>query len=75
MPEWKPGLRKKITENMIDIQDRYLNIQLSIVSNTSYTKRTFHTPLIIFLCVPIVEIKIGIYRIIQSNCNVNKSEN
>ena len=39
----EPGLREKITENMI---------------NTYYIKLAFQTPQTIFSCVPIVEIKI-----------------
>ena len=51
----EPGLRAKITENMI----KYLNIQLTgIFSNTYHTQLAFQTPQMISSCVPIVEIKI-----------------
>ena len=51
----EPGLREKITENMISIW--IFNWQ-GIFSNTYYTKLAFQTPQMISSCVPIVEIKI-----------------
>ena len=51
----EPGLREKISENMINI--RIFNWQ-GIFSNTYYTQLAFQTPQMISSCVPIVEIKI-----------------
>ena len=51
----EPGLREKITENMINIW--IVNWQ-GIFSNTYCTKLAFQTPQMISSCVPIVEIKI-----------------
>ena len=51
----EPGLREKITENMINIW--IFNWQ-GIFSNTYYRKLVFQIPQMISSCVPIVEIKI-----------------
>ena len=50
----EPGLREKITENMINI---WIFNWRGIFSNTYYTKPTFQTPYMISSCVSIVEIK------------------
>ena len=54
-PQQEPGLREKITENMINI---WIFDWQGIFSNTYYTKLAFQTPQMISSCVPIVEIKI-----------------
>ena len=51
----EPGLREKITENMINIW--IFNWQ-GIFSNTYYTQLAFQTPQMISSCVLIVKIKI-----------------
>ena len=51
----EPGLREKITENMINIW--IFNWQ-GILSNIYYAQLAFQTPQMISSCVPIVKIKI-----------------
>ena len=50
----EPGLREKITGNMINI---WIFNRQGIFSNTYFSQLAFQTPQMISSCVPIVEIK------------------